>query len=167
MSPLIDCVFLLLIFFLVTTMMKKLEKQIPVELPSNASVPAAATQEQEVIFGLNQNGEYLFADPKKRDREGNYSYAPLSQADTENGQKMAFAQFLANIANERGNEVPIRIDADRELEIQQVIDALDIAQIAGFEKVSVRMMSEGNTFFGIPKELLRGSERHNLRPDIP
>ena len=27
MSPLIDCVFLLLIFFLVTTMMKKLEKQ--------------------------------------------------------------------------------------------------------------------------------------------
>ena len=29
MSPLIDCVFLLLIFFLVTTMMKKWEMQIP------------------------------------------------------------------------------------------------------------------------------------------
>ena len=33
MTPLIDCVFLLLIFFLVTTMLKKLEKQIPVVLP--------------------------------------------------------------------------------------------------------------------------------------
>ena len=33
MSPLIDCVFLLLIFFLVTTMMKKWEMQIPLSLP--------------------------------------------------------------------------------------------------------------------------------------
>ena len=32
MSPLIDCVFLLLIFFLVTTMMKKWEMQIPLTL---------------------------------------------------------------------------------------------------------------------------------------
>lgn len=34
MSPLIDCVFLLLIFFLVTTMMKKWEMQIPLSLPT-------------------------------------------------------------------------------------------------------------------------------------
>lgn len=37
MSPLIDCVFLLLIFFLVTTMMKKWEMQIPLSLPSMTS----------------------------------------------------------------------------------------------------------------------------------
>lgn len=35
MSPLIDCVFLLLIFFLVTTMMKKWEMQIPLSLPED------------------------------------------------------------------------------------------------------------------------------------
>ena len=37
MSPLIDCVFLLLIFFLVTTMMKKWEMQIPLTLPTMTS----------------------------------------------------------------------------------------------------------------------------------
>ena len=37
MSPLIDCVFLLLIFFLVTTMMKKWEMQIPLTLPTMRS----------------------------------------------------------------------------------------------------------------------------------
>lgn len=37
MSPLIDCVFLLLIFFLVTTMMKKWEMQIPLSLPEMTS----------------------------------------------------------------------------------------------------------------------------------
>jgi biopolymer transport protein ExbD len=33
MSPLIDCVFLLLIFFLVATTLKKIEQEVPVELP--------------------------------------------------------------------------------------------------------------------------------------
>ena len=33
MAPLIDCVFLLLIFFLVATTLKKIEKEVPLELP--------------------------------------------------------------------------------------------------------------------------------------
>lgn len=33
MTPLIDCVFLLLIFFLVSSQMKKIEKELPIELP--------------------------------------------------------------------------------------------------------------------------------------
>ena len=33
MAPLIDCVFLLLIFFLVATKLKKVEPEVPIELP--------------------------------------------------------------------------------------------------------------------------------------
>ncbi len=33
MTPLIDCVFLLLIFFLVSSQMKKIERELPIELP--------------------------------------------------------------------------------------------------------------------------------------
>ena len=44
MTPMIDCVFLLLIFFLVATTMKKPEEEIKVELPPPA-VSARATEE--------------------------------------------------------------------------------------------------------------------------
>jgi biopolymer transport protein ExbD len=160
MSPLIDCVFLLLIFFLVTTMMKRLEKQIPIELPSSASVPAQATEEQEVIVALDMNGHYMVS--QGRDRDGIYQYKPLARADSPEAQKTAFATFLGEVAeSELGVETPLRIDADRELGIQKVIDALDIAQIQGFEKVSVRIMHEDNVFFQMP------NPGKPVRPDIP
>ena len=38
MSPLIDCVFLLLIFFLVSTMTKVKNRDIPVDLPTSETI---------------------------------------------------------------------------------------------------------------------------------
>ena len=50
MSPLIDCVFLLLIFFLVTTMMKKWEMQLPLSLPAmTSSLSTTRSGENTVI----------------------------------------------------------------------------------------------------------------------
>jgi len=43
MAPLIDCVFLLLIFFLVSSQMKKVEKELPITLPrADATVEVKA-----------------------------------------------------------------------------------------------------------------------------
>ena len=53
MSPLIDCVFLLLIFFLVTTMMKKWEMQIPLSLPEmTSSLSTTRSGENTVIIAV-------------------------------------------------------------------------------------------------------------------
>ena len=53
MSPLIDCVFLLLIFFLVTTMMKKWEMQIPLTLPTmTSSLSTTRAGEEAVIIAI-------------------------------------------------------------------------------------------------------------------
>lgn len=51
MGPLIDCVFLLLIFFLVSTTMKKPEQEIPIELPEPAisAVSAPAVNVQNLV----------------------------------------------------------------------------------------------------------------------
>ena len=55
MSPLIDCVFLLLIFFLVTTMMKKWEMQIPLSLPTMTSSLSTTKQgEKTVIIAVDE-----------------------------------------------------------------------------------------------------------------
>jgi len=45
MSPLIDCVFLLLIFFLVTSMLKRKEMLIPIRLPDQSAAVADAAAE--------------------------------------------------------------------------------------------------------------------------
>ena len=57
MSPLIDCVFLLLIFFLVTTMMKRWEPQIPLSVPPmSASLAATRTSAESVILSVDASG---------------------------------------------------------------------------------------------------------------
>jgi len=58
MSPLIDCVFLLLVFFLATTMLKKKEKQIPIQMPDmNLTSSKEATPEVTVIT-MGPNGNF-------------------------------------------------------------------------------------------------------------
>lgn len=52
MSPLIDCVFLLLIFFLVSTMTKVKNRDIPVDLPTSQSAVKLKPDDKQAIVGL-------------------------------------------------------------------------------------------------------------------
>ena len=67
MSPLIDCVFLLLIFFLVATSLKKIETTVPVDLPDPAvALMAEATPAAAEILRLAVDAEgtvYLRGSP--------------------------------------------------------------------------------------------------------
>jgi len=128
MSPLIDCVFLLLIFFLVTTMMKKMEKQIPITLPDSTSAIADQPDERLVVIGIDENGSYL-RDSGKRDGDGNPLYEPIPD----------LAIFLRETAESGGAQRPLRVDAAPRAPFQKVIDTLDICHIQGFEHVGVRL----------------------------
>lgn len=128
LSPLIDCVFLLLIFFLVTTMLKKLEKQIPVELPDYTSALAPVSETDMVIYALDNDDAISRALDKTRDLRG-LQYVPVA----------SFAEDLKKLALEQGTRVPIRLDTEKDVPVQKVIDALDILSLQGFEKVGVRM----------------------------
>jgi biopolymer transport protein ExbD len=58
MTPLIDCVFLLLIFFLVSSQMKKIEKELPIELPmADVSLQVKATPDL-VTVGVDKYGKF-------------------------------------------------------------------------------------------------------------
>jgi biopolymer transport protein ExbD len=54
LSSLIDCVFLLLIFFLVTTMLKRKETIIPVVMPEATSSLSAEAHEEVLVLGLGR-----------------------------------------------------------------------------------------------------------------
>lgn len=145
MTPLIDCVFLLLIFFLVTSMLKKLEKQIPVVLPDSTVSLAAIARTETVILGVDERGGYYREAGK--DREGKIQYAPLDN----------LAAHLKTVAQNQGVKTAIRLDAHRHTPFQKVIDALDICAIQGFENVGVRMQHTGKEYYEL-------GDRHSLRP---
>jgi biopolymer transport protein ExbD len=135
LTPLIDCVFLLLIFFLVTTMMKRMEKQIPVELPDSAAALAEIAHRETVILGLDEEGAIYRG--QGADPEGVVRYVAVPD----------LSAFLAELASSRGKQTPIRLDAHRNTPFQRVIEVLDQCALQGFERVGVRLRHTGKEYF--------------------
>jgi Biopolymer transport protein len=138
LSPLIDCVFLLLIFFLVTTMLKKLEKQIPVVLPDYTSALASVAESEAIIYALDEEGNFLRGGSRSNNLSG-LNYQPVE----------SFVDDLKQVAETYGTQVAIRLDTDREVPVQKVIDALDMLALQGFEQVGVRLLHRGSEDFAL------------------
>lgn len=116
MSPLIDCVFLLLIFFLVTTMLKKKSKDIDVSLPdSNAAIEMQPND--DTVIGIDSRGQFYF--------DG----IPIS--------RMQMRNFLAQIA-QTDNEQGIRLDCDRKTKFIHVAEVLNLLNFYQINNVGVR-----------------------------
>ena len=56
MSSLIDCVFLLLIFFLVAGMTKVKNKDIPIDLPASSSAVRMRPDDKQIVVGIDRSG---------------------------------------------------------------------------------------------------------------
>ena len=121
MSPLIDCVFLLLIFFLVTTMMKKEKRDIEIELPTSNSALEFPPDDQKLVIGLDKDGA-IHID---------------GRATT------------LNLLHQRLREVSlsepdkhIRLDCDKATRFERVVEVLDLCQFRGLRNVGVRTYDE-------------------------
>ena len=114
MSPLIDCVFLLLIFFLVTTMMKKWEMQIPLSLPSmTSSLSTTRAGEEAVIIAVDE-------------------------------EKNVYQVVGHDAYTGENHYVTISIDVAsyRTVPVNTVIEIFDQCQIQGFTRTRVRLGSK-------------------------
>lgn len=147
LSPLIDAVFLLLIFFLVTTMLKRLEKQIPVVLPDASAALSRVAHTDEVVFLIDSEGAVSEGIPR-RGSGGEISYRPVENFDGR----------LKAIAEDRGVQIPVRVDTEREVGFQKVIDLLDTLAIQGFEEVGVRLFHREEEYFEL-KDVKGGGRR--------
>ena len=59
MTPLIDVVFLLLIFFLVATRFAQDDRELPVQLPSAASAVPMTAEPTELVVNVDATGHYM------------------------------------------------------------------------------------------------------------
>lgn len=104
MAPMIDCVFLLLIFFLVATTLKKIDKELPLELPDASAAIEVQQPEGFTVISIDSEGAFYV--------DG----APVS------------VNLLQNRIRTLGatEDAKVRLDIDRATPFQRVMEVLDI-----------------------------------------
>ncbi len=121
MSPLIDCVFLMLIFFLVATMYKKRDRDIDVDLPVSQSAVKVRPDDNNVVIGIDEEGKVYL--------EGAMT--------TMNDLHSALEATAQTELNRR-----IRLDADADAPIFKVVEVLDTCQFRGLNNLAIRTYDE-------------------------
>ena len=121
MAPLIDCVFLLLIFFLVATTLKKIERELPLKLPESAAAIRVRRSEDVLVVGVTRRGRLFLGD----------------QAVTQ----AVLHERLRKVAS-ANPEKRVRIDADRLTPFQYVVQVFDLCQFEGLRNVGVHTKDE-------------------------
>ena len=117
LTPLIDVVFLLLIFFMVSTTFEKTAK-LKVDLPE-ASAQATQQPDQKIVIGIDAKGRYYINDRQLVN----------TQIKT---LKLALSKVMGN-----NKEMPIVLRADAKTPHQSVVRAMDAASQLGLTRLSI------------------------------
>ena len=122
LTPLIDVVFLLLIFFMVSTTFRK-ESDFEIELPEASQKPTVEESEQ-LELAIDAQGRY-FVDGKALDDD----------------RLTTLIAALKEAAGE-DREQPLVIRADSETSHQAVVKAMDAAGQLGLRRLSIATLSK-------------------------
>lgn len=117
LTPLIDVVFLLLIFFMVSTTFTK-ESHLEITLPQSSGEPAkTTTTEIEVV--VNAKGEYT-----------------VNERALVNNQEETLRKAVEQLSN-GNNKLPFIITADAKTAHEHVVRVMDVAGKLGFVQLSI------------------------------
>ena len=116
LTPLIDVVFLLLIFFMVSTSFKK-ETRVSIELPQ-ANGEQMESPEESIEVAISKSGEIFVNGNGLVNRELNTIIEAIKQSSTD-------------------NQTPVIISADAAAPYQAVITVMDAAGQAGFKNLTL------------------------------
>ncbi len=117
MSPLIDCVFLLLIFFIVTTVFVE-ETGVDVQKPQAAS--ARDLDQNSILLALTTDGRVMFG-----------------------GREIGVGGVRGVVNRQlREKEAPVIILADGDARTSPLVDIIDECRLAGAKQVSIAAVRE-------------------------
>ncbi|QDS96187.1 biopolymer transport protein ExbD [Roseimaritima multifibrata] len=117
LTPLIDVVFLLLIFFLVTSEFEEEERKLDIVLPSATSASPMTTQTKEFVIDINAKGETHVG-----------------------GKRMAMPELeelLTRAVADNPTNQSVVIRADKEVPFQPVVSVMDLCNRTGVSDYSV------------------------------
>jgi len=116
MAPLIDCVFLLLIFFLVATTLKKIDEELPLDLPESAA--SLQVQQPELVTVVSID----------RDQNFYIDGTPVS---------LSLLQTTLRQKGEASISPKIRLDVDENAPFHKVMEILDILHFEELKNVGI------------------------------
>ena len=114
--PMIDCMLVIIIFFLVATTLKKTEKELPMELPQSAAAVDTDQTDNPLIIGVDLKGQKYFG--------------------TEPVTTDLLYQKLALAAQANPNQ-RVRVDADQAVPYAYVIELVELCQFQGLKNVGL------------------------------
>ena len=117
LTPLIDVVFLLLIFFMVSTTFIK-ETHLAIDLPEASSLSSRAADLQ-IEISITKQGDYA-----------------VNGMALVNNQRETLSHAIQKVS-EGSNAIPMTITADSATPHQSVVTALDVAGRLGFKQLSI------------------------------
>ena len=117
LTPLIDVVFLLLIFFMVSTTFEKTSK-LKIDLPE-ASSQATPQPDKKIVIGIDTKGRYY-----------------INDRQLVNTQLKTLKIALLKIAGDN-KDIPIVLRADAKTPHQSVVTAMDAASQVGLTRMSI------------------------------
>lgn len=117
LTPLIDVVFLLLIFFMVSTTFEKTSK-LKIDLPE-ASNKATQQENKKIVIGIDVKGRYY-----------------INERQLVNTQLKTLKLALLKISG-NNKDIPIVLRADAKTPHQAVVTAMDAASQVGLTRLSI------------------------------
>ncbi|MFL1453500.1 ExbD/TolR family protein [Marinobacter sp. GN3S48] len=125
LTPLIDVVFLLLIFFMVSTTFTR-ESHLEVELPEASADVRAETEVREIDVVINAEGQYI-----------------LNDRTLVNNRRETLERAVRELS-EGDSALPYVITADARTPHEFVVRAMDVAGRLGFAKLSITTEREAD-----------------------
>ena len=117
LTPLIDVVFLLLIFFMVSTTFTQ-ETELSIDLPE-ASSQSSRSADQQIEISITKNGDYA-----------------INEVSLINREQATLRTAIEKVSN-GDTAIPMVITADSATPHQAVVTALDVAGQLGFTRLSI------------------------------
>ncbi|HED32814.1 MAG TPA: biopolymer transporter ExbD [Gammaproteobacteria bacterium] len=124
LTPLIDVVFLLLIFFMVSTTFEKTSK-LKIDLPE-ASAKATKQVDKKIVLGIDAKGRYY-----------------INDRQLVNTQLKTLKTALLKIAG-NARDIPVVLRADAKTPHQSVVRAMDAASQVGLTHLSISTLETSN-----------------------
>lgn len=114
MTPLIDVVFLLMIFFMVSTVFRKDELSLLLALPKASSGEAATAQDKQLLK-LELSSEELAI----------------------GGEKIEFASLPQKLQSISDKEQPVEMRVDKDVRYERVVQVLDALKAAQLQNINL------------------------------